>query len=76
MIRIRSTTALVHGADALVRYYCNRTPDGEVLMATFTEDDVRAGKPVSDKVSLRGEVARLPMGRLEDGVLLSGQPPE
>jgi hypothetical protein len=29
-------------------------------MATFTEDDVRAGKPVSDNISLRGEVARLP----------------
>jgi hypothetical protein len=35
-------------------------------MATFTEDDVRAGKPVSDKVSLRREVARLPIERLED----------
>jgi len=47
-------------------YDHNRTPDGEVLMATFTEDDVRAGKPVSDKVSLRREVARLPIERLED----------
>ena len=35
-------------------------------MAAFTEDDVRAGKPVSDQVSLRGEVARLPMGCVED----------
>ncbi len=42
-------------------YDHNRTPDGEVLMATFTEDDVRAGKPVSDKVRLRGKVARLPV---------------
>jgi hypothetical protein len=42
-------------------------------MATLTEDDIRTGRPVSDKVSLRGEVARLPMGRLENGVLLSGQ---
>ena len=40
-------------------YDHNRTPDGEVLMATFNEDDVRAGKPVSGKVRLRGEVARL-----------------
>jgi hypothetical protein len=42
-------------------YDYNRTPNGEVLMATFTEADVRAGKPVSDKVRLRGEVARLPI---------------
>jgi hypothetical protein len=35
-------------------------------MATFTKDDVRAGKPVSDNVSLRGEVARLPMEWLEE----------
>ena len=41
-------------------YDYNRTPDGEVLLATFTEEDVRAGKPVSDKVRLRGEIARLP----------------
>jgi len=40
-------------------YDHNRTPDGEVLMATFNEDDVRAGKPVSGKIRLRGEVARL-----------------
>jgi hypothetical protein len=44
-----------------VVYDYNRTPDGEVLMATFTEADVRAGKRVSDKVRLRGEVARLPV---------------
>jgi hypothetical protein len=40
-------------------YDHNRTPDGEVLMATFNEDDVRAGKPVSGKIRLRAEVARL-----------------
>lgn len=40
-------------------YDYNRTPDGAVLMATFTEDDVLAGKPVTDKVRLRVEVARL-----------------
>jgi hypothetical protein len=42
-------------------YDYNRTPNGEVLLATFTEADVRAGKPVSDKVRRRGEVARLPL---------------
>lgn len=42
-------------------YDYNRTPNGEVLMATFTESDVRAGKPVSGKVRQRGEVARLPI---------------
>ena len=42
-------------------YDYNRTPNGEVLMATFTEADIRAGKSVSDKFRLRGEVARLPV---------------
>ena len=42
-------------------YDYKRTPNGEVLMATFTEDDVRASKPVSDKTRLRGEVSRLPI---------------
>lgn len=41
-------------------YDYNRTPDGVVLMAAFTEEDVRAAAPVSDKVRLRVEVARLP----------------
>jgi predicted neuraminidase len=40
-------------------YDYSRTPDGAVLMATFTEADARAGKPVTDKVRLRVEVARL-----------------
>jgi hypothetical protein len=40
-------------------YDYNRTPDGIVLMAIFTEDDVRAGKVVSEKVHLRVEIARL-----------------
>lgn len=47
-------------------YDYKRTPNGEVLLATFTEDDVRAGKPVSDKVRLRGEVARLPIQNSSD----------
>ena len=40
-------------------YDYNRTPHGAILMATFTEDDVRAGKPVTDKVRLRVGIARL-----------------
>ena len=42
-------------------YDHQRTPLGEVLMATFTEEDVRAGEPVSDKIRLRETVARLPL---------------
>ena len=42
-------------------YDHKRTPLGEVLMATFTEEEVRAGKPVSDKIRLRETVARLPI---------------
>jgi hypothetical protein len=41
-------------------YDYKRTPNGQVLMAKFTEGDVRVGEPVSDKVRLRGEVAWLP----------------
>jgi hypothetical protein len=44
-----------------VVYDHNRTPDGVVLLATFGEEDVRAGQPVTDKVRLRVEVARLPV---------------
>ena len=40
-------------------YDHNRTPNGAVLMATFREEDVRAGKPVTDKVRLRIEIDRL-----------------
>lgn len=52
----------VQGTDGIIRiiYDHLRTPDGEVLMAAFTEEDARAGKAVSDKVRLRVEVARLP----------------
>jgi hypothetical protein len=42
-------------------YDHQRTPLGEVLMATFTEIDVRAGEPVNDKIRLRSKVARLPI---------------
>lgn len=41
-------------------YDHQRTPLGEVLMATFTEEDVRNGRPTGDHVRLRVEVARLP----------------
>lgn len=41
-------------------YDYNRTPEGVVLMATFTEDDVRAAKPVTNRIRPRVEVARLP----------------
>jgi predicted neuraminidase len=52
----------VQGPDGTISivYDHNRTPDGEVLMATFAEEDVRAGKPVSDRIRLLREVARLP----------------
>jgi hypothetical protein len=40
-------------------YDYNRTPDGAILMATFREEDVRAGEPVTDKVRLRVEISRL-----------------
>lgn len=43
-----------------VIYDHNRTPDGEVLFTVFTEEDVRAGKSVSDKLRLRVLVDRLP----------------
>jgi hypothetical protein len=46
-------------------YDHQRTPLGEVLMATFTEEDVRAGEPVSDKIRLRGKVARLPIEQVD-----------
>lgn len=42
-------------------YDHQRTPLGEVLMATFTEDDVRAGKPLTDTVRLRVQIDRLPL---------------
>jgi len=43
-------------------YDHNRTPDGVVLMATFAEEDARAGEAVTDKVRLRVEVGRLRVG--------------
>jgi hypothetical protein len=51
----------VQAADGTIYviYDHNRTPDGEILMATFREEDVRAGRPVSEAVRLRVVVARL-----------------
>jgi predicted neuraminidase len=52
----------VQGNDGIIRiiYDHNRTPDGEVLMAVFTEEDVRAGREVSGKVRLQVVVDRVP----------------
>ena len=41
-------------------YDHHRTPEGIIHMATFREEDVRAGKQVTDKVRLREMVSRLP----------------
>jgi len=40
-------------------YDHQRTPLGEVLVATFFEENVRAGEPVSDEAKLRVVVSRL-----------------
>lgn len=52
----------VQGDDGTIYivYDHQRTPDGLVLLATFTEEDVRAGKTVSNKAKLKREIARLP----------------
>ena len=51
----------VQAADGTIYviYDYRRTPEGAILMTTFTEDDVRAGKPVTDKVRQRVEIDRL-----------------
>ncbi len=41
-------------------YDYNRTPDSAVLLAAFTEEDVRVSNPVTDKVRLRVPIDRLP----------------
>jgi hypothetical protein len=43
-----------------VIYDHHRTPDGEVLLAVFTEDDVRASRDLSGQVRLRQLVDQLP----------------
>lgn len=42
-------------------YDYQRTPLGEVLMATFTEEDIRAGKAVTDKTRFREVISSLPI---------------
>ncbi len=43
-----------------VVYDYRRTPEGIIHMAIFREEDIRAGKPVTDKVRLRMLIDRLP----------------
>lgn len=52
----------VEGSDGTIHiiYDHQRTPLGEVLMATFREEDVRAGKAVTDHMRLRELISRLP----------------
>lgn len=53
-------------ADGLIRivYDYNRTSDRQILMATFREEDVAAGKPVSKAVKLRQVVSQASGGQL------------
>jgi hypothetical protein len=52
----------VQAADGTIYlvYDFHRTPEGIIHMATFREEDVRAAKPVTDKVRLRVVIDRLP----------------
>lgn len=52
----------VQAADGTIyiAYDYHRTPEGAILMAVFTEADIRAGKPVSDRVRMKAEIDRLP----------------
>ncbi len=52
-------------ADGLIRivYDFNRTSDRQILMASFREEDVRAGQPVSSAVRLRQLVSQASGGR-------------
>ena len=45
-----------------VSYDYNRTPEGVILMATFREEDVLAGHPVTDTIRLRVEIDKLRQG--------------
>lgn len=44
-------------------YDYHRTPEGIIHLATFREQDVRAGKQVTDKVQLRVVIDRLPLAK-------------
>jgi len=50
-----------------VIYDHHRTPDGEVLLAAFTEADVRAGREVSGKTRFQQLVDRLPPEKKASG---------
>ncbi|WP_145048289.1 sialidase family protein [Lignipirellula cremea] len=52
----------VQAADGTIHivYDHQRTPLGDVLLSTFTEEDVRAGKSVTDKVRLQVLIDHLP----------------
>ncbi len=52
----------VQAADGTIHiiYDHQRTPLGEILMATFREEDVRAGKAISNQARLRQVIDRLP----------------
>ncbi len=63
--RVKSPILLTNGVQRdegaiHIVYDYKRTSDGAVLMATFTEDDARAGCEVTDNVQLQVEAARLP----------------
>lgn len=68
--------------DGLIRiiYDYNRTSDRQILMASFREEDVAAGKPVSKAVRLRQVVSQASGGQLPavkdnaDGVALVKSP--
>lgn len=53
----------VQGEDGTIYivYDHQRTPLGEVLMAAFTEEDIRTGKPVTDKTRFRQVISSLPI---------------
>ena len=44
-------------------YDHHRSPEGIIHLATFREEDIRAAKPVTDKVRLRVLIDRLPQAR-------------
>lgn len=52
----------VQAADGAIYvvYDHQRTPEGIIQMAVFTEEDVRAGSPTSGKARLKHEIDRLP----------------
>lgn len=47
------------GNRTFIVYDHQRTPLGEVLMASITEEDIRAGKPVTDITRFRQVISSL-----------------